>query len=752
MINLLIGFAALTNIGLAILTLSRNKKSLSTLSYAILAFLTGTWTLFFIPYNLPFIFDSLFWIKAVYFMVILMVGALINFSYAFPYGEKLNSAVMVFYTILNLPIIYMLVFTDKFVRSVTMSSFGPETAVGPYYGYGAMVWGLFGLGTFAYKFFNKYKTATSRAKFQLKYMFLGWMMFGLGAVVLDGIIPVFFHTTAFFSLSAIFSLFFTGLTAYAVVRHRFLDITIALQEILAYGLTTTLTFIFFAAGATSYWILSDIPIKYEVMPVILLISSVLAFMSGKLVIFSHKIVAGLTNQPFYDFEKTILKVSLDLATSLDIQRLLETLSRVFTEVLGVQDMAIILKNQEKYNLVKQMGFAEGLLFLSDANLINYLEKNPKLLVLDELGAAISESTSDTEQFNLRNLATHLELSKVSLIVPLSVQNQLFGLIVLGSKPSGDPYTVQDIHLLNTISFQALNAIENALSYEEIRKFNITLKDEVTKATANLQVANEKLKELDHLKDDFVSVASHELRTPMTAIRSYAWMALHRPDVVLTEKMKRYLSRTLISTERLINLVNDMLNISRIESGKVAISPAIIDLHGISEEVMEDVASRAAEKNIHLTIENVTVPKAFADPDKVHQVLLNLVGNSLKFTPEGGTVSINFFTDGIWLEVSVRDNGTGISHDDIQRLFKKFARLDSSYISSSSSNGTGLGLFICRSLVELMQGKIWATSEGVGRGSTFTFSLPVANAKILAEADKFFVRPKGEVKGLEPSAL
>ncbi len=688
----------------------------------------------------------------IYLLVIFMVGAMLNLSYSFPYGDKVNKGMLLFYALANMPSVYWLFFTDKFVKGVWQTPAGPETHVGELYVYPVVVWTVFGFGVLSYQLLKKYKKAQGRAKFQILYMVLGLMFFALTAVILDALIPVLFHSTAYFALSGVGSFFFVGFTAYSIIRHRFLDIKIAFQEVLAYIFTTSILALVMFLGASSYWYTEKLPIKYEVLPVILVISAFLTFIINKILFFSKKVVGALTNQPFYDFEKTVLEVSLSMATTLDIQKLLETISQVFVKTFGVKDIAIILRNERGYGVVKQSGFSEGLTFLSDVILISHIEKNQKILVLDEISAQINEAISDVDKFNLRNLSTHLEVSKVAVIVPLAVQNQLFGFIVLGNKPSGDPYTVQDIHLLNTISFQALNAIENALSYEEIRKFNQTLKDEVTKATANLQVANDKLKELDHLKDDFVSVASHELRTPMTAIRSYAWMALNRPDVVLTEKMKKYLSRTLISTERLINLVNDMLNISRIESGKVAISPAIIDLHGIAVEVVEDVAQKAAEKAIHIEVENSQVPKAFADPDKIHQILLNLVGNALKFTPEGGTVNINFFTDGVWLEVSVKDNGVGISHDDIQRLFKKFARLDSSYVSSSSSNGTGLGLFICKNLVELMHGRIWAKSDGVGRGTTFTFAIPVANTKVLSEAEKFFVKPKGEVKSLEPAAL
>jgi signal transduction histidine kinase len=284
-------------------------------------------------------------------------------------------------------------------------------------------------------------------------------------------------------------------------------------------------------------------------------------------------------------------------------------------------------------------------------------------------------------------------------------------------------------------------IERVYLYEQLR---VTTKD--------LETANNKLRELDKLKDDFVSIASHELRTPMTAIRSYSWMALYKSDVPLSEKMKKYLTRTLVSTERLINLVNDMLNISRIESGRIEISPKAFDMKNLVQDVFDEVVEKVKEKNIHLVSDNTQVPHVFADPDKVHQVLLNLVGNAMKFTPNDGQIKVSFFSDGQMLEIRVQDSGVGISKDDLSRLFKKFGRLDNSYVAAATSGGTGLGLYISKSLIELMKGKIWASSEGTGKGTTFTFTLPIATSEVLTQKSRYEIRVQGEAKPLEPMSI
>ena len=325
--------------------------------------------------------------------------------------------------------------------------------------------------------------------------------------------------------------------------------------------------------------------------------------------------------------------------------------------------------------------------------------------------------------------------------PLTSQRGIFGVIGYGSGKTVEELSEFDHSIMGEFASEVSRSIEHIFLY-------LDLKD----TSKKLYTANEKLKDLDHLKDDFVSVASHELRTPMTAIRSYAWMALHKSDVPLSEKLKKYLSRTMISTERLINLANDMLNISRIESGKIEIIPRPFRMVDLMADVAGEVGPKAAEKKLQIHILNSSVPQVFADPDKVHQVLLNLIGNAMKFTPVSGNITLSFFTDGKVVETVVKDSGVGISKEDMSRLFTKFGRLDSSYVASATSGGTGLGLFICKSLIELMHGKIWAVSEGIGKGTSFIFSLPIASASVIAHSDQYTLKGQGETKTLESVSI
>lgn len=231
---------------------------------------------------------------------------------------------------------------------------------------------------------------------------------------------------------------------------------------------------------------------------------------------------------------------------------------------------------------------------------------------------------------------------------------------------------------------------------------------------------------DKMQDDLVSIVSHELRTPLTAIRSYAWMALHRSDMKLSEKLEKYLIRIVLSSERMINMVNDLLNISRIEEGKIEVHPEKVDLISLCKDIMDEVYySKTTNKTIKMILLEKPIPLVCADPERLREVLLNLVGNAVKFAPQNSQITISFVKDQGQVQTFIQDQGPGIAKEDLDRLFKKFSRLDNSYTAMSTSGGTGLGLYISKKLIEKMQGRISADSDGEGKGATFTFSLPVA---------------------------
>ena len=167
---------------------------------------------------------------------------------------------------------------------------------------------------------------------------------------------------------------------------------------------------------------------------------------------------------------------------------------------------------------------------------------------------------------------------------------------------------------------------------------------------------------------------------------------------------------------------------------------------------DEVVTKAAEKDITIKINTEIVHRVLCDRDKIHEVMLNLIGNSLKFTPKGGTITVSFDERPPYVLTSIADTGVGISHENLTRLFTKFGRLDNSYVATAESGGTGLGLFICKSLVETHKGSISAGSEGENKGSTFSFSLPIASSPLATKLKEEAPQETADTKDLEKTSI
>ena len=233
---------------------------------------------------------------------------------------------------------------------------------------------------------------------------------------------------------------------------------------------------------------------------------------------------------------------------------------------------------------------------------------------------------------------------------------------------------------------------------------------------------QRLKELDKMKSAFVSNVSHELRTPLTAIKASADNMLDRLIGDLNAKQVGYLTRIKSNSDRLARLINDLLDLSTIEAGKIDLRPANIPLVTLVKEAAESLRPVAAEKLINLTVMSADPGViAWADRDKVIQVLMNLIGNALKFTPTRGEVTVAVAKNSAaWMQISVTDTGPGIPAEEVNKVFGRFYQIGQA--GTQKTQGTGLGLAISKALVEMHGGKIWVESEA-GKGSTFSFTLP-----------------------------
>lgn len=266
---------------------------------------------------------------------------------------------------------------------------------------------------------------------------------------------------------------------------------------------------------------------------------------------------------------------------------------------------------------------------------------------------------------------------------------------------------------------------------ELRAKSERLSSELVTLNVKLNAAYRELKKLDDAKSEFISIASHQLKTPLSATKGYISMILEKTYGKVPKKMSQPLENVYASNERLIKLVNDMLNISRIESGKVDMEWEKTSLEELISDVINELKIRADNKKLYLNFEKPVpstgsgqaepIPPILIDKTKIRQVILNFIDNSIKYTEKGGTTVKLFKTDSV-VRVEVSDTGVGLEKDDIAKLFESFSRAKTGL--RNQPEGTGLGMYIARKFIELHQGKIWAESPGKDKGSTFYIELPI----------------------------
>jgi PAS domain S-box-containing protein len=268
---------------------------------------------------------------------------------------------------------------------------------------------------------------------------------------------------------------------------------------------------------------------------------------------------------------------------------------------------------------------------------------------------------------------------------------------------------------------AIDITELKEAQEALQRAHDELEEKVAERTEELSQANLRLQELDRLKSMFLASMSHELRTPLNSIIGFVSWLLMGMEGDLNEEQDKQLTMVKNSAEHLLSLINDILDISKIESGKVDLSIEVFDVAEVAKEVAETVLPQTKEKGLALTVDVPEGIKLQSDKRRVKQVFMNLVSNAIKFTDEGSVTVTGKLADKSYLEVTVRDSGNGIREEDMEKLFQPFQQIDMS--STKKHEGTGLGLYLCKKLMSFLHGTILARSR-FGEGSAFTFTLPL----------------------------
>jgi signal transduction histidine kinase len=401
--------------------------------------------------------------------------------------------------------------------------------------------------------------------------------------------------------------------------------------------------------------------------------------------------------------ETLLDLSKRMGSILDFGRLMETLVHGLVRGVPLTHCVLMIYDAERsafvvYREDATVGEGVGAVAIpGDSRIVQWLNQTGRVLVKEEvtLNPEIAAYFETAEG--------ELDAIKATLIVPLKIESKLTGIMLVGEKLSGDIFDDQELEVLAVLANQVAISLENARLYEELSE------------------SNAQLLQASRLKSQFLASMSHELRTPLNSIIGFSKVLLNRFDGELTERQETYIRSVHNSGAHLLQLINGILDFSRIEAGKLEMSSEELDLHELIDECTESSMPLARGKQMKLE-KNVPLelPPLSGDRTKVKQILLNLLSNAIKFTAQG-RVLVSVVAEPDAIRVSVADTGIGIREDDLAYLFEPFQQLDNPI--ARSAGGTGLGLAISKKFVELHGGRIWAESRE-NQGSTFHFTLPL----------------------------
>ncbi len=721
----------LGNLLLGMFALQRNPKSASNVIFTLLTLSFALWAIVtFFAVNAQTQIVALWMTRLVMFLAVPQAVLFMILMHTFP-----RPAIS-----LPRPVLLGVGFAAIVVATFTLSPFVfsgvelmPGAAPQPQSGIGMLAFAPLTVGSVLvglYFLIRKNIQARGIARTQARYMLIGAsIMFGL-IVGLNFVGVAFLRQSWLASYGPLFTLPFVGFTAYAIVRHKMMDIRVAVARSLSFSILLAAFFalyaaiLIFAVPVVSAQL--EIPSEFLAAAGALLAVLLARYVQDTL----RRVTDRYLFQRQADLRVALVSAGRRLSQSIDIADVTGIVQQTMQAVVRAQTVTIFLKGEEEGS-----GFAAQRKLDTKATytkvprdnaLVIHARHTGVAIIKDEVAQQIERETREAHRVELGKVLEAFEWLDVQVAMPLFVDQGLTGLILLGEKKSGDPYLQDDAEFLSAFAPQAATALENARLYKESLEFTQKLKEEVERATHELEVANVQLRNLDKAKSEFLSIASHQLYTPLTAIRGYLFMMIEGDYGELPEQQQPVIDILDKSAIRLIELIKNLLDVSRIESGRLELNLEAVDMAAMAKEIVQDLMPNTMNKDLdlefHMPAQSIQL--AIADEQRVRQVMLNMIDNAIKYT-NTGRIDVSVEQDGDQIEFAVRDTGKGLAPAEINKLFTKFTRVGGA--SKYHTEGSGLGLYVAQQIVREHHGEVAVRSEGEGKGSIFSMTLPVQDS-------------------------
>jgi signal transduction histidine kinase len=666
---------------------------------------------------------AVFWDKFIYLGVVFVPAVMYHFSLAITNDDKRTGKVVSSIGYLVSFFFFFSVFSDNFVKGVFVYQWGIHTQA-------QFLHHIFLSFFFVYiclffvrvsRYYRITKIAIERA--QLRYVFLAFFI--LATIGPLAYLPA--YGIGIYPFEYISGAAFAIILAYAILRYRLMDIKVALRRGAVFVSSIILIILVAYLLQYAFSVILFLPASSVNIVTLLLCLAIFKYIER----YFYRVANKYFFTSLYDSRKIIRDLSEALASTIDSKKIYQIISQSVNSALHPKSLAVLANRKDGKFIVEYVeGISLNSVITIDKKSFSFFSKNSAPVITEELAR---EDGANNQTF-----LNDLKQLQAAVAIPLKTNQKFIGVIVLGNKEANDIYSREDIETLRVIGRQAAMAIDNGLLYTEVSHFNLSLREKVKQATKELRLTNKELlkvnaqlKKLDEAKSEFISIASHQLRTPLTAIKGYGSMLLEGDfGEIKEQKQKDALEKMVISNNRLISLVENLLNVSRIESGRLRFDFKEQQLEDLVAESVSTLQKTAENAGLYLKFEKPAssagkpLPAVYMDDEKIRQVALNFIDNAIKYTQTGG-ITIHLFAKDGSVVCKVSDTGMGVSETDKKRLFQKFTRGKDAFLVNTE--GMGMGLYVAQMMVASHKGKIWVESDGEGKGSSFCFSLPVATS-------------------------
>lgn len=716
--------ASILNVLIGLVVFLKNPSSVTNRYFLMMASSFVAWSVISYASLHPVWFAQITWVRLVLFSAVSLCLSVFLTLQAFP-SFRFSQGILARRGFVAVAVVTMLLCLTDFVF-IRLEGSGenaqPVPGPGMFAFAGVVAALLIGAAMTIYK---KFKKSKGIERLQLRFVLMG-LGVTLGLIFATNFLSVVvLQNSRFVQFGPAITLIFSASFAYAIVRHRLFDIKAAVARGVTYVLalsTIGLIYSVMLIGVTSLWGMDDAaPSSQRTLFIALAVLSSLLFPEIK------KFFDGATSRFFYrdayDPAQFLQSFNQLLMQKFDLDEIIEGSLKSIVETLHAQGGGCVVWGSRsmprrfigvhgvRLGMKKEVDATRELMSQIGSRVIiaGYQEYDHKLELFmhkHDIGMIAGVAKTDGRQKGAQQ-----------------------AVLIFGNKKSGDPYTLSDGRLVRIACGALSIAIDKAVQYETIQQFNLTLQAKVDDATRKLRATNDKLKKLDETKDEFISMASHQLRTPLTSIKGYLSMVLEGDAGKLNKQQSFMLNQSYMSSQRMVNLIADLLNLSRLNTGKFVIQNAPTDLRIIVDQEVSLLREAAAAKNIALNFE---MPKTFTilplDENKIHQVVMNFVDNAIYYTPAGGTIDVSLTETAKTVEFKVKDSGIGVPREVQRHLFTKFFRAENA--KQARPDGTGLGIFMAKKVIAAQGGSILFESVE-GKGSTFGFCF---DKKLLESAD------------------